>query len=209
MKARIIFFCARFEHMPREIANTLLCRFATFPYVFCYKFALILYIQSFSSRHHLIFVVVNRELLTVFKKKVEECECDWPSVANGMVEWSLYNIRPWFLILAYHKILLPLLVLMVLRLKKFLSLNIWAHFSAKTWDCTQILTHFTRKSGHVFALFLTLNLLIPCRQKYFKFIQSLVFPTLLYNSEMWFSLCTEGERSMLLKPFECNVMQNF
>ena len=39
--------------MPREIANTLLCNFATFPYVFYYKFALILCIIIFytSSSH--------------------------------------------------------------------------------------------------------------------------------------------------------------
>ena len=41
-------------------------------------------------------MLINRELLTVFKKKVEECECDWPSAANGMFGWSLYFVWPFY-----------------------------------------------------------------------------------------------------------------
>ena len=92
MRTKDYLFAQDLKCMPREIANTLLCNLATFPYVFYYKFELILCIIS--TRHHLIFVLVNRELLTVFKEKVEECECGWPSVANGMVGWSLYIVWP-------------------------------------------------------------------------------------------------------------------
>ena len=34
------------------------------------------------------------------------------------------------------------------------------------------------------------------------FIQSLILPVLLYNSELWFYSCTDGERTMLLSYFE-------
>ena len=56
--------------------------------------------KSFPSRHHLIFVLITRKLLAVFEKRVEECECDWPSVANGMVGWSLYVVWPFYTCLA-------------------------------------------------------------------------------------------------------------
>ena len=75
MRTKDNLFAQDLKYMPGEIANTLLCNFATFPYVFYYKFALILCIIIFYTSSSL-FVLVNRELLTVFKKKVEECECD-------------------------------------------------------------------------------------------------------------------------------------
>ena len=52
--------------------------------------------ESFSTLHHLIFVLINRELLTSLRKKEEKCECDWPSLANGMVGWSLYVVWPFY-----------------------------------------------------------------------------------------------------------------
>ena len=55
---------------------------------------------------------------------------------------------------------------------------------------------------YAFSKFKSFN---PSEDQCFKFIQSLVLPILLYNSEMFFNSCTEGERSMLLKPFERNA----
>ena len=52
--------------------------------------------ESFSTRHHPIFVLINRELLLILGKKEEKCECDWPSLANGMVGWSLYVVWPFY-----------------------------------------------------------------------------------------------------------------
>ena len=53
MSTKDHFFAQDLKCMPREIANTLLCNFATFPYVFYYKFALILCVIIFytSSSH--------------------------------------------------------------------------------------------------------------------------------------------------------------
>ena len=50
--------------------------------------------ESFCTRHHLIFVLINRELLRILGKKEEKCECDWASLANGMVGWVLYVVWP-------------------------------------------------------------------------------------------------------------------
>ena len=61
------------------------CHFPTsFPLQVCIEIV----DNSFPSRYHLIFVLINWEVLTVFEKKVGEC--DWPSAANGIVEWTLY-----------------------------------------------------------------------------------------------------------------------
>ena len=54
---------------------------------------------------------------------------------------------------------------------------------------------------YAFSKFKSFN---PSNEQCFNFIQSLVLPILLYNSEMWFYSCTESERSMLLKPFRRN-----
>ena len=54
---------------------------------------------------------------------------------------------------------------------------------------------------YAFSKFKSFN---PSNEQCFNFIQSLVLPILLYNSEMWFYSCTESERSMLLKPFQRN-----
>ena len=53
MRTKDYLFAQDLKYMPGEIANTLLCNFATFPYVLCYKFALILCIIIFytSSSH--------------------------------------------------------------------------------------------------------------------------------------------------------------
>ena len=97
---------------------------------------------------------------------------------------------------------------MVLRLKEFLILNIWAYFSARTWDGTQFLIHFTGKSSLVFYAFSKFKSFNPSEDQCFKFIQFLVLPILLYKSEMFFNSCTEGERCMLLKPFERNAFNS-
>ena len=82
MRTKDYIFAQDLKLMPREMAKTLLCNLATFPYVFYYNFALILCLIIFytsSSRF------CSGKLRTVFKKKVEECECDRSSVANGVV----------------------------------------------------------------------------------------------------------------------------
>ena len=63
-------FAQDLKCMPREIANTLLHIFATFPYyVFQFRFVLSLDRIIFYTRHHLILVLINRQLLKVFEKK--------------------------------------------------------------------------------------------------------------------------------------------
>ena len=42
----------------------------------------------------------------------------------------------------------------------------------------------------------------PSLKQCHYFIQSLILPILLYNSELWFYSCTEGERKSLLRPFD-------
>ena len=42
----------------------------------------------------------------------------------------------------------------------------------------------------------------PSATQCYHFIQSLILPVLLYNSELWFYSCTDGERTMLLSYFE-------
>ena len=89
MRTKDYLFAQDLIFMLREMVNALLCNLATFPYVFYYKFALILCLIIFytsSSRFY------SGKPRTVFKKKVEECECDRSSVANGVVGWSLYII---------------------------------------------------------------------------------------------------------------------
>ena len=41
----------------------------------------------------------------------------------------------------------------------------------------------------------------PSYEQCQHFIQTLILPILMYNAELWFYSCTEGERNMLLKPF--------
>ena len=63
--------------------------------------------NNFYTRHHLILVLINQELLAVFEQNGEEFEFDWPMnfffigltiickwLANGMVGWSLYIVWP-------------------------------------------------------------------------------------------------------------------
>ena len=124
MRTKDYLFAQDLKYMPGEIANTLLRNFATFLYVFATNLHWYC-VSSFSTRHHLIFVLINRELLTVFKKKVEECECDWPSLANGMVGWSLYIVWPFYTCLAT--------LISTLKLSQQEQLTYWAINMTHCW----------------------------------------------------------------------------
>ena len=52
---------------------------------------------------------------------------------------------------------------------------------------------------NAFSKFKSFN---PSSTQCAHFIQSLILPVLLYNSELWFYSCTDGERTMLLSYFE-------
>ena len=57
-----------------------------------------------------------------------------------------------------------------------------------------------------FYVFSKFRSFYPTDAQCFSFIQSLVLPFLLYNSEMWFHSCAEGERSMLFNnAFNCDI----
>ena len=74
----------------------LLCKLATLPYVFYYKFVWH-WLKSFPTRHHIIlFWLTYYPTVHVIREKVDECRFYWPSVANGMDGWSLYVVRPFY-----------------------------------------------------------------------------------------------------------------
>ena len=54
MRTKDYHFAQDLKYMPGEIANTLLCNFATFPHVFCFRFALILY-----TYNHFLHIIVS------------------------------------------------------------------------------------------------------------------------------------------------------
>ena len=62
--------------MPREIANILLCNFATFAVCFLPQICIDVIENHILHVTISLFIRINRELLMVCKKK--ECECDWP-----------------------------------------------------------------------------------------------------------------------------------
>ena len=53
-----------------------------------------------------------------------------------------------------------------------------------------------------FCAFYKFQSLDPSSKQCHYFIQSLILPILLYNSELWFYSCTAGDRHLLLRLFE-------